>query len=886
MLVRSFDDISRDDIATVGGKGANLGELCRIGLPVPPGFIVTTAGYRQFVEANDLQERIVTLATRPQSDGRPDSEAASTHIRDLFMAGAIPHELAVAIRTAYEESTKFSGGPVATRSSATAEDLPEASFAGQQETYLNIKGVEAVLEAVKKCWASLWTARAIAYRARLNIDAKAVSLAVVVQRQIESEVAGVGFSLNPLTNDYDEAVIDANWGQGESVVAGCVSPDHFVVDKITNRVIETTLGTKQVSIWLDPDGETVEREGYRSTERTLSDAQLVELSDVMCRIEALYDKPMDIEWAYASGQLYVLQARPITAYVPLPHKLVTEPGSHRRLYMDASLAAGLTTNKPISPMGLDWMEYSFARFIESLVGRPITRNIDPEKGLWLYEGGRMYVNVSNMLWVASPKTLAKKYSALDELTAEIVANIDAKRYRAAMRPSWARLRMLRFVFRILWRMRRSFWNVLWTILSPQRSHRAFLRNVNAYEREFSENVDYSLPLDAFRRTYLKLVARNYSAAMSVIRAYTVALKAVDQIVPKKLAETEVLSENLKRGFTGDIVVEMGIALFRLANLLDRSEFEDLIRLSERIKNRQMSQEFLSAWDAFVASYGCRGPMEMDLASPRYGDDPAIAVRQMSFMPRQGEGFDPEAASRRRAEERRRAYEVLMSRSGWLRRRLLHRVYRIIDLFAGTRDTPKHLNMLLNYAVRKRALIEGRRLVEEGRLDAAKDIFDLTYRDLESASLNPSLDLRELCRERTRFLKILAVQVTEFPSLIDSRGRILRPPQRKERSGELSGVAVSPGMVTGPVKVLHSPHEKHVDEGDVLVAYTTDPGWTPLFTNAAAVVLEVGGVLQHGAIVAREYGKPCVVGVDRVMKKLRDGQRVEVDGTAGVIRLVS
>ncbi len=366
----------------------------------------------------------------------------------------------------------------------------------------------------------------------------------------------------------------------------------------------------------------------------------------------------------------------------------------------------------------------------------------------------------------------------------------------------------------------------------------------------------------------------------------IALGSVDRIAGKNSAEAQTLAAKLKIGFTDDVVVEMGIALFRLAKLLDPSDFEDLTRLAERVENRQMSAEFLSAWDAFLLTYGWRGPLEMDLASPRYADDPGLALRQMSFMTVGDEGFDPEAAHQRHVEERRRAYGELMSRSGWLRRVLLRRVHRIVDLFAGTRNTPKHQMVLFNYALRKRALIEGKRLVGEGRLDAAEDVFDLTVRDLESANSDPSLDLREVREERTRFLKILEAQVTEFPQVIDSRGRILRPALHEEKPGELRGTAVSPGVVTGPVKVLRDPHEKPVDKGDVLVAYTTDPGWTPLFVNAAAVVLEVGGVLQHGAVIAREYGKPCVVGIDRVMAKLHDGQRVEVDGTAGVIRLLS
>ena len=461
-----------------------------------------------------------------------------------------------------------------------------------------------------------------------------------------------------------------------------------------------------------------------------------------------------------------------------------------------------------------------------------------------------------------------------------------KRYRVATRPPWARIRMLRFIPRCLWRQRGFFWNTLWAILSPERAHGTYQRKVDAFEVELTKNVGHRLPL-AERRTYAAtLVQQVFDVTMAALMASLVALGSVGLVIPKKSAGVEALAEKLKRGFTGNVVAEMGIALFRLAKLLDRSDFEDLARLAERVEKRQMAAEFLSAWDAFLSRFGWRGPAEMDLASPRYADDPGLALRQMSFMTVDDGGYDPEAAHKRQVEERRRAYAELMSRSGWLRRALLHRIHRIIELFAGSRDMPKHHNLLLHYAVRRRALIEGRRLATEGRLDAAEDVFDLTFRDLESAALDPSLDLRAVREERTRFIKILAAQVTEFPPVIDSRGRILRPRPREERPGELSGMAVSPGVVTGPVKLLHSPNEKPVNKGDVLVVHTADPGWTPLFVNAAAVVLEVGGVLQHGAVIAREYGKPCVVGIDGIMTKIRDGQSVEVDGTAGVIRLRS
>ncbi len=877
-LIVSFPGTEQTTLAEVGGKGYSLIRMVEAGLPVPPGAVLTTEFFGPWFDEIQASAAWAALA-----DATANKWATlCNELKGLCLAlrlTAAQRQSLVDLRknlAALGDDVLF-----AVRSSSPEEDLVSASFAGGYETRLGVRPAD-LDDAVRHCFASSLDERVFVYKKEHGFDVLSPRIAVVVQQQIDSAVAGVGFSLNPLTNDYDEAVIDANWGLGESVVAGLVSPDHFIVDKVGRQVVDKKLGAKQVSIWLGPDGGTIERKGYRSAELTLSDAQLGELTDVICRIEELYEKPTDIEWAYAGDKLHVLQARPITTYVPLPPEMVTKTGERRRLYVDTALSEGLTINAPISPMGLDWMEDLISPVLEELVGTDVT----PEEGLAFAAGGRFYMNLSNMMWLASPKGLSKNSAYDNVLMAEILANVDAKRYRAAKRPPWVGLRILWFIPKVLWQVRGFFWNTAWAILSPERARQAYQRKVDAFELELTENVDYALPLDEFRRTYVTPLWRlmfNVTGPALVVGLVSVALVLV---VRRNSVGAKALAEKLRLGFTGNVVVEMGIALFRLAKMLDRSDSQDLTRLAERIENRQMSAEFLSAWDAFLSKFGCRGPLEMDLASPRYADDPVLALWQMSIMSVDDEAFGPEAAHKRQVEGRRRAYEELMSRSGWLRRSLLRRVHRMIDLFAGIRDTPKYHIVLFTYALRKRSLIEGRRLVREGRLDAAEDVFDLTFRDLESAALYPSLDLRAVREERTRFLQLLGARVTEFPSVIDSRGRILRPPPREERPGELSGTAVSPGVVTGPVKVLRGPHEKPVNKGDVLVAYTTDPGWTPLFVNAAAVVLEVGGILQHGAVIAREYGKPCVAGIDRVMAKLHDGQRVEVDGTAGVIRLLS
>ena len=877
-LTISFPGTEQTTLAEVGGKGYSLIRMVEAGLPVPPGAVLTTEFFAPWFD--EIQG---SATWRALADATPDKWAPlCNELKRLCPAltlTATQRQALLDLRkdlAALDDDVLF-----AVRSSSPEEDLASASFAGGYDTRLGVRPAD-LEDAVRHCFASSLDERVLVYKKEHGFDVLSPRIAVVVQQQIDSEVAGVGFSLNPLTNDYDEAVIEANWGLGESVVDGLVSPDHFVVDKVSRQLVDKKLGAKQVSIWLGPDGGTIERKGHRSSELTLSDAQLGELTEVMCRIETLFDKPTDIEWAYADGQLHVLQARPITTYVPLPPEMLTKPGQRRRLYVDSALSKGMTINAPISPMEQEWQEDFVGSFLEKFFGI----DVSSEKGLLFFAGGRMYTNLSNVMWLVSPKKLSKGNAPNDVLLGDIMANIDEKRYRSATRPLWMRFGILWSVPRVLWLSRGCLWSMLWAILAPERAHRAYQRKVDAYEVEFTENLDYSLPLAEFRQTCVAPMFQMFGVTGGALGAGLLAMASVHRVVGKKSAEVNALAKKLQLGFTGNVVVEMGIAMFRLAKLLEPSDFEDLARLAERVENRQMSAQFLSAWDAFLSTYGWRGPLEMDQASPRYADDPGLALRQMSFMTVDDEGFDPEAAHQRHVAERRQAYQELMSRLSWLRRVLLRRVHLLIELFAGHRDTPKHQIVLFNYALRKRALIEGKRLVREGRLDAAEDVFDLTVRDLESANLDPSLDLRKVREERTRFLKILEAQVTEFPQVIDSRGRILRPAPREEKPGELSGMGVSPGVVTGPVKMLRDPYEKPINKGDVLVAYTTDPGWTPLFVNAAAVVLEVGGILQHGAVIAREYGKPCVVGIDRVMTKLYDGQRVEVDGTAGVIRFLS
>ena len=337
---------SHADLETVGGKGMSLSRLVNLGIPVPDGFHVTTEAYRQFVAANTLQPKILT-ALNGADISQPDTlETASAKIGTFFVAAKIPSEVEAAIRHAYSKLDHRKS--VAVRSSATAEDLPDASFAGQQETYLNIQGTDSVLEAVKKCWASLWTARAIGYRIRNGIPHDEAALAVIVQEMVPSDTSGVLFTANPLTGVRSESVIDATLGLGEALVSGLVEPDHYIVDTRQNRILAKSLGAKKVSTRSKPAGGVeLSEEGAAAAQQALSDEQILHLAQTGQRIQNEYHAPQDIEWAFAQDRLYILQSRPITSLFPVPEV------SFDPLIVWFSFAAAQGLVGPMTPLGID-----------------------------------------------------------------------------------------------------------------------------------------------------------------------------------------------------------------------------------------------------------------------------------------------------------------------------------------------------------------------------------------------------------------------------------------------------------------------------------------------------------------------------------------------------
>jgi pyruvate,water dikinase len=506
----------------------------------------------------------------------------------------------------------------------------------------------------------------------------------------------------------------------------------------------------------------------------------------------------------------------------------------------------------------------------------------PLEDLIIFRGARMYVAYSDMLWFFSPQRLAGQYEIMDVLLYRTLDNLDRSSYRPKDKPGWlAWNRIARSIFGTLFGSRRLWWNTAAALLSPARYLQRFRQAGERFESE-ARSASAGASIAELHDLHGRSMDLIMNIDLAPIFAWLAAIRILERLARGADPQTRELLDRMGRGFEGELVIEMGVEMFATSRLLDPSEFDDLERLAKRLEARKLPAAFLAAWDAFIDRFGARAPNEMELASPRYGEDPLLLLRQLSFMAKAAPENDPKLAHECHVVERREAFAELSRRYGWFSRTLLRFANNWTEAFAGERDTAKYHWVLATYAMRRSALARAERLTAAGRIDSPEDVFHLTFDELEAAERDAKFDVRTLALERRRFHSNLTKQVKEFPHLIDSRGRILRPAPMDEK-GALSGLGISPGIARGPIKVLENPYDKDIEPGDVLVAYTTDPGWTPLFINASAIILQIGGMMQHGGVVAREYGKPCVAGIEHVLTRFQDGQMVEVDGSAGVVR---
>ncbi|HEY9759738.1 MAG TPA: PEP/pyruvate-binding domain-containing protein [Oculatellaceae cyanobacterium] len=840
-------------LAQVGGKGLSLIKSCESGMPVPPGFVLSVDFFTPWLERLKASPEWTAFsqATAEQM------QAACSALKAATTGFTFTKEQ----REAIDEFFKDFEVDVlfAVRSSSPEEDLEGASFAGGYETILGVNKT-SIENAVLRAFASCLDFRVAAYKREYGFDVSSPKIAVVVQRQIGSEVAGVGFSINPLTNNFDEAVINANFGLGETVVAGLATPDTFTVDRNARTVSNKQLGGKETSIWLGDNGGTIEKPAAQKDDFCLTDQQILELSDLIAKVEGIYGKPIDTEWALAGNQFYLLQARPITAYVPLAPNRVTNPGERKSLFLDVTIVVqGLY--KPMSPMGTSVIARVLMAASEHVLGQNILG--DPHKSVAIVQNGRIYANLSVLMAMFGRDKLAQVVEQMDPTSSQALCELDEQVYKAEKGA------FSHPPFHLLMQLPEPILRLLESNLLPEHAHKSVDRaiaNFMVETREHAQNDKSVLEVanDVIPAGF-KFIFRH---SMPLFAASRAALEQMKSIVGDV---NQPAWSKIQRALPNNVTTEMGLALYHLALL------------------EPESAAYREEWKKFVDLYGHRGPEEFDIASARYRDQAQLLHDQIETLRKSaGTTDNPQARFEQAQVERHAAYEELceqiQKQHGWVQLKRFQALYRVFEHTSGYREMHKYLLIFVFDLLRQRLLRRAEQLVGEGRLDNVEQIFDLTLDDVRQADSDSHYDLRAAGQSNRTFSNRLAA-VPGLPSLFDSRGKILRPTPRPPREGEVAGTPISSGVVRGRIKVLHAPDEKPLLRGEILVARATDPGWTPLFVNAAAVILEIGGMLQHGALVAREYGLPCVSGIPNATALWEDGTMVEVDGTAGIIRIV-
>jgi phosphohistidine swiveling domain-containing protein len=901
--IRNLSELNRDDLPSAGGKAANLGVLIRGGMPVPAGFCVLTEAYREAVRQNDLEGRIRGILAEVARPEPELLESAAEKIRALFLNCRVPAEVAEEIRAAYRALDPAADAAVAVRSSATAEDLPEMSFAGQQETFLNVVGADSLLHSVVECWASLWTARAIGYRMRNAVPAEGLALAVAVQQMIPSEASGVLFTANPLSGSRRETVIDATFGLGEALVAGKVEPDHYVVRAADGRILSKTLGAKAFQIYGRPGGGTESRDQVSAARQALTDDQILELARLGGKARALFADPQDIEWALADGKFHLVQSRPITSLFPVPEGL---PDGKLRVFFSFGAVQGMLD--PMTTLGRDSL-MGLVVMAGSLFG---ARNSSGTQSLFYTAGERLWVNFTALLKNSTGRRIVPYVLAMVEPT--IGQAVDQLRDEPELQPGRAPIslpaliRLARFVLPL-------GINILRNLVSP-RARREYivaggerlLEEIEArcgritgdrFQRLGQVNALMAgMDEDDLPRTFLLFVS-GVAAGMSAWNFLNmIARKAMEDPAGQAAVQDLVLS--VTRGMPYNPTTEMDLALWEMAKAIRRDpDSQQAVKngnakvLAESFREGKLAAETMRVVAVFLNKYGGRGLGEIDLGRTRWAEDPTHVFEMLiNFLQIEDESQAPDVVFARAAVSAQEAVESLAAavgktRGGWIKARLVRFFAGRARQLMGARESPKFFAVRMMYKFHRELLKVGREFAAAGELVREDDLFFLNYSELDALAARGERDWGGLIAGR-RSAYARELRRRQIPRLLLSDGRAFYEGLAAvagDSENRISGSPVSPGVAEGVVHVVLDPRQANLRPGEILVCPGTDPSWTPLFLSACALVMETGGMMTHGSVVAREYGIPAVVGVHAATTRLKTGQRVRVDGSRGVVEIL-
>ncbi|GAA0253919.1 phosphoenolpyruvate synthase [Haladaptatus pallidirubidus] len=888
--VISLSDSEATTHDLVGGKGANLAQLVAAGVPVPEGFCVTTHVFRELIDDEQTRELIDEISELDLEDSAAvsDKGAALRHrIEELNISTEIREE----IESALSKIGNGSEITYAVRSSATAEDLPDASFAGQQETSLNVQGVEDIVDSIRSCMASLFTDRAIAYRTKNQIPHDDVALAVVVQRMINPEVSGILFTADPMTGNRYTTTIEAGLGLGEAFVSGEATTDSIRVDTQTEEILDYEIGDQQIAIYPHPESgtETIELPLSKRTTRVLTDEQVRTLVAVGKEISNLFESPQDIEWCLEDGEVYVVQSRPITSLFPVP-----SPGpKDDQLHVYVSLGHAQAFAEAMPPLVRDiWMAYTQTTFEEFGFGSDTQ---------WAAEaGGRVYMDVTKLLQIrALQDLLPKQLAATSEPMGAALEDIVHRRGNEffTKRSATEKLAAIPGLATAAWTGTKTSRPLLIAMASGFLG--AFIGTPAPPESEEAKWKAWGMNIATQVRAPDNLAERSHAifnlldeaikfpSTGPLLAAITAGIW-LEQRFPNNAEDVSAI----ERGFPHELVTRINLGLGDLADIArDNPAVADALQRDaslEELKSVEGGENFIAALDKYLDEFGHRATGEIDISRPRWSEDPSGLLATVRANLEYGEKEEHREHIRElesEASEAAKRLEELADHGvlGSVRKRLIRQLIRTYRGYIQTREYPKQGSAYMFASWRDTLCDVGEQFVSEGKLADPDDVWFLRKEELFAALEGGSIDVNVKDR-RAEFERYASM---DAPPVLTSEGEA--PSGHIKRTdvpdGALVGTGVSGGIVEGVARVVRDPAEETFKKGEILIAPSSDPGWTPLFLNAAGMVVEVGGQMSHGALVAREYGLPAVVSVPEATRRIETGQRVRVNGTDGFVELL-
>jgi rifampicin phosphotransferase len=863
-LVLSFQEMENNQLSLVGGKGLNLGELSKIeGIQVPEGFCVTTMGYRKAIEQNETFQGLLDQLTLLKVEDQDQIRKISGKIRQIIMEVDISTDVVSAVaRSLSQFGDEYA---YAVRSSATAEDLPHASFAGQQDTYLNIIGVDAILEHIRKCWASLFTDRAVIYRIQNGFDHSQVHISVIVQRMVFPQASGILFTADPITSNRKVLSIDASFGLGEALVSGLVSADCYKVQE--QKIVSKMIATKKLAIYgrKESGTETYEIDPDQQKTQTLTDEQILQLARIGRQIEAYFGYPQDIEWCLVEDIFYIVQSRPITTLFPIPE--ANDQENH--VYLSVGHQQMMTD--PIKPLGL-----SFHLLITPAPMRKA--------------GGRLFVDVTKHL--SSPdsrKTLIDTMGQHDPLMKEAVMTIvergdfikSVPNVNKAPSPKRGNTDMQA-------QIENNPTIVSDLIKKNQTSIEELKQNIQT--KSGSNLFDFILE-DIQELKKILFDPQSSAVFMAAINASTWVNEKMNEWLGEKNA-----ADTITQSVPNNITSEMGMALLDVADVI--RPYPEVIDFLQHVKDEHFLDELVKfhggrvareAIIAYLNKYGMRCSGEIDITKPRWSEKPTTLIPMIlsnikNFEPNASKGKFEQGLCLALKKEQELLGRLKQLPDGEQKAKETKRMIDLIRNFIGYREYPKY-GMVSRYIVYKLALLkEAEKLVEKGVIPEKEDIFYLTFEELHDVVRTKKLDYQIINKRKVDYK--LFEKLTP-PRVITSDGEIIAGEYKRENlpAEAMVGLPVSAGVIEGRARVILNMEDAVLEDGDILVTSFTDPSWTPLFVSIKGLITEVGGLMTHGAVIAREYGLPAVVGVENATKLIKDGQRIRVHGTEGYIEIL-